>query len=147
MAFLLAFLFLFFWNYLVYTSLLILVQIRFLTHFLFSQLIYQLRLPGDCKFFTFKCSVNVTIKKKSGWKWQWGVNEIPSPFPWSPATRECSWKKNRIEKKKWPMKNIFLKLWVDKSLTHKHFVSLISLPKNKVHFWCDLKNRSYLEII
>ena len=64
MAFLLAFLFLFFWNYLVYTSLLILVQIRFLTHFLFSQLIYQLRLPGDCKFFTFKCSVTVTIYKK-----------------------------------------------------------------------------------
>ena len=26
-------------------------------------LIYQLRLPGDSKFFTFKCSVNVTIKK------------------------------------------------------------------------------------
>ena len=61
MAFLLAFLFL---NYLVYTSLLILVQIRFLTHFLFSQVIYQLRLPGDCKFFTFKCSVTVTIYKK-----------------------------------------------------------------------------------
>ena len=31
---------------------------------MFSQVIYQLRLPGDCKFFTFKCSVNVTIKKK-----------------------------------------------------------------------------------
>ena len=30
-----------------------------------SQVIYQLRLPGDCKFFTFKCSVNVTIKKKT----------------------------------------------------------------------------------
>ena len=32
---------------------------------MFSQVIYQLRLPGDCKFFTFKCSVNVTIKKKT----------------------------------------------------------------------------------
>ena len=31
---------------------------------MFSQVIYQLRLPGDCKFFTFKCSVNLTIKKK-----------------------------------------------------------------------------------
>ena len=31
---------------------------------MFSQVIYQLRLPGDCKFFKFKCSVNVTIKKK-----------------------------------------------------------------------------------
>ena len=29
--------------------------------FSFSQVIYQLRLPGDCKFFTFKCSVNVAI--------------------------------------------------------------------------------------
>ena len=28
-----------------------------------SQVIYQLRLPGDCKLFTFKCSVKVTIKK------------------------------------------------------------------------------------
>ena len=72
MAFLLAFLFLYIWNYLVYTSLLILVQIKFLIHFLFSQVIYQLRLPGDCKSFTFKCSVNVTIKaikkkEKSAW--------------------------------------------------------------------------------
>ena len=25
--------------------------------------VYQLRLPGDCKLFTFKCSVNITIKK------------------------------------------------------------------------------------
>ena len=25
----------------------------------------QMRLPGDCKVFTFKCSVNVTIKKKN----------------------------------------------------------------------------------
>ena len=32
---------------------------------MFSQVIYQLRLPGDCKFFTFKCSVNVTIKKQN----------------------------------------------------------------------------------
>ena len=32
---------------------------------MFSQVIYQLRLPGDRKFFTFKCSVNVTIKKKN----------------------------------------------------------------------------------
>ena len=31
---------------------------------MFSQVIYQLRLPGDRKFFTFKCSVNITIKKK-----------------------------------------------------------------------------------
>ena len=31
--------------------------------FLFSQVIYQLRLPGDYKFFTFK-RVNVTISKK-----------------------------------------------------------------------------------
>ena len=30
-----------------------------------SQVIYQLRLPSDCKFFTFKCNVNVTIKKKT----------------------------------------------------------------------------------
>ena len=67
MAFLLAFLFLYIWNYLVYTSLLILVQIKFLIHFLFSQVIYQLRLPGDCKSFTFKCSVNATIKKGLIW--------------------------------------------------------------------------------
>ena len=24
-----------------------------------------MRLPGDCKFFTFKCSVNVAIKKNN----------------------------------------------------------------------------------
>ena len=34
--------------------------------------IYQLRLPVDCKFFTFKCSVTVTIKKES----YFIVNEI-----------------------------------------------------------------------
>ena len=30
---------------------------------MFSQATNQLRLPGDCKFFAFKCSVNVTTKK------------------------------------------------------------------------------------
>ena len=35
----------------------------------------------------------------SGWKWYWGVNEIPSPFPCSPVISECSWKKTHIEKK------------------------------------------------
>ena len=29
---------------------------------MFSQVIYQLRLPGDCKYFTFKC-LNITIWK------------------------------------------------------------------------------------
>ena len=32
---------------------------------MFSQVIYQLRLPGDCNFFTFECSVNVTMKKNA----------------------------------------------------------------------------------
>ena len=35
----------------------------------------------------------------SRWKWWWGVNEMPSPFPCSPVIRECSWKKTQIEKK------------------------------------------------
>ena len=29
----------------------------------------------------------------SGWKWLWGVKEIPSPFPCSPVIREWLWKK------------------------------------------------------
>ena len=35
----------------------------------------------------------------SGWKWYWGVKEIPSPFSCSPVIRKCSWKKSQIEKK------------------------------------------------
>ena len=35
----------------------------------------------------------------SGWKWERGVNEMPSPFPWSPVIHECSWKKTQKEKK------------------------------------------------
>ena len=35
----------------------------------------------------------------SGWKWQWGVKEMPSPFPCSLVIRERSWKKTQIEKK------------------------------------------------
>ena len=36
----------------------------------------------------------------SCWKWQWGVKEMPSPFPCSPVIRECSWKKTQREKKR-----------------------------------------------
>ena len=38
--------------------------------------IYVLRLPGDCKFFMFKCGVNVTIKKKNEglWTGKFGAN-------------------------------------------------------------------------
>ena len=36
----------------------------------------------------------------SGWKWLWGVTEIPSPLPCSPVIREWLWKKAPIEKKK-----------------------------------------------
>ena len=42
----------------------------------------------------------------SGWKWYWGVKEIPSPFHCSPVIRRCSWKKTQIEKKKiWRQKS------------------------------------------
>ena len=37
---------------------------------------------------------------RCGWKWQRGVKQIPTPFPYCPANRECSWKKTQIEKKK-----------------------------------------------
>ena len=45
--------------------------------------------PGQC----LKCP-------RCGWKWQRGVKQIPTPFPYCPANRECSWKKTQIEKKK-----------------------------------------------
>ena len=35
----------------------------------------------------------------SGWKWYWGVKEIPSPFPGSLVIREWLWKKTQAEKK------------------------------------------------
>ena len=30
-------------------------------------------------------------RRRSGWKWYWGVKEMPSPFPGSPVIREYSW--------------------------------------------------------
>ena len=35
----------------------------------------------------------------SGWKLQWGVKEMHSPFIYSPVIREWSWKKTQIETK------------------------------------------------
>ena len=34
-------------------------------------------------------------------EWKWEIKELVFPCPWSPAIRECSWKKTQIEKKNW----------------------------------------------
>ena len=42
----------------------------------------------------------------SGWNWEKGYKEIASHFTCCPVSREYSWKKSQIEKKKWIMLHI-----------------------------------------
>ena len=53
----------------------------------------------------------------SGWKWCWGVKEMPSPFPCGPVIRECSWKKTQIEKKIYPT---YYFLWISSNVTWQY---------------------------
>ena len=89
--------------------------------------------PAACYVQRWAVYSNAELMSKclcSGWKWQWGVNEMLSHFRCSPLIRECLWKKTYLKKKGLVKGNN--KLWNKSWNIFSNISYKCTLPKREV---------------